>query len=562
MFKAISSIGRTYQHVQRYSQIISILFRYGFGDLVHRLSLENVVHQGLRLVSRKQHRAFDAMTRGQRLRAMIQELGPTFIKLGQILSTRPDLVPADIIDELAVLQDRVKPTSFDAMSTILEDELGLEFKAYFAKFQEEPLASASIGQVYRAQLETGEEVVVKVQRPNLRKRVELDLEILHDVANFVEKRVLEYESLKPTDFVHEFSEAIHKEVDYTLEASNIERFRRHFEGDERVYIHKVYKHLSTQRVLTLEYIEGVKPISSEALTAAGLDAKQVADRGATLMLEQVFKHRFFHADPHPGNLLILPDGAISYLDFGMMGRLDRTSRELVADLLIAIVDQDEVRAADVLLKLVRAPDDLPLQRIQNDVAEVMDRYLIGTSLDEMALGDLLNHLLKLAAKYRLSMPSDMFLLLKSLAMIEGIGLKLDPDLQMVEKIAPYIRDIKLDRLNPKRITREVLSAGGDLIHLLREIPGEFRQLLRQARRGKAKIEFEHVGLAPLINSNERIANRISSAIVLASMIVGSSLIVLSGIPPTWHEIPVIGIVGYLVSGVMGFSLLMSIRRGH
>lgn len=562
MFKTITTIGRTYQHVQRYSQILSILFRYGFGDLVHRLSLEHVLHQGLRLVSRKRHPEFASMSRGKRLRAMIQELGPTYVKMGQILSTRPDLVPADILDELAILQDRVTPLPFAQIEEILQEELGPDYATQFSHFERTALAAASIGQVHRAQLKTGEQVVVKVQRPNLGKRVQLDLEILHDVAGFVEKRVEEYQALGPSEFVAEFAEAIAKEVDFSLEAANVNRFRRHFKDDERIYVHRVFRELSTTRVLTLEYIDGVKPGDPDTLRAAGLDPEIVADRGAELILEQVFEHRFFHADPHPGNLLILPNNVISYLDFGMMGRLNRSTREQVADLLIAIVEQDEVHATDVLLRLIGAPDELPIRRIQNDVADVMDRYLIATSLDEMELGDLLQHLLKLAAKYRLRMPADLFLLLKALAMVEGIGLKLNPELEMVEKLTPFIKEIKIDRFRPTRIWREFMDSGGELVHLLREIPGEFRQLLRQARRGKAKIEFEHVGLGPLIQSNERVANRIASAIVLASMIVGSSLIVLSGIPPLWHDIPVVGLLGYVVSAIMGFSLLLSIRKGH
>jgi len=556
----ITRIGRTYQQVQRYSQILTVLFRFGFGDLVERLKIRVPAGFGDLFFLRRRRDVKDRTTE-ERIRLAILELGPTFVKLGQVLSTRRDLLPRNLIAELTKLQDDVPPFAFEKVREIIESELGASLDSLYAEFGAKPIAAASIGQVHRARLISGEEVAVKVQRPGIRKRMEVDLGIIEDIAGLMQNRVEELRRFQPVRIVDHFARELMQELDFRREASHIRQFAHHFKDDKRVHIHRVYPRLSTSRVLTLEFIRGTKPTDRQALIDRGLDPVVLADRGSELMLQQIFDHRFFHADPHPGNLLIMEGNVISYLDFGMMGRIDRGSKEAVADLLIAAIGRNEIKTTDALMRLIRSDQEIPRWEVERRVAELLDRF-IDQPLNQVRLDELLNRLFELAYAYRLFIPGDLFLLIKSLMMAEGLGRELDPDFDFSAKIRPFIKKIKLARISPQRILSDTLESATQLTYLLREIPGEVREILKQVKRGKIKMEFEHHGLDPMLNTHEDIANRITSAIVLASLIIGSSLIVLSGVPPKWHDIPIIGLVGYLVSGVMGFSLLLSIRRSH
>ncbi|MCB1053466.1 MAG: AarF/ABC1/UbiB kinase family protein [Acidobacteria bacterium] len=553
----ISNIGRTYQHVQRLSQIARILIRNGFGDLVQRLNIDQYFKLGLRLVTKRAK--IEQLSRSERIRAMLEELGPTFIKLGQMLSTRSDLLPMDLIEDLATLQDDIAPFPSEQAKKIVEEDLGASIASIFQTFEVEPLAAASIGQVHRAQLHTGEKVVVKIQRPGIRRKIRVDLEIMTQLAQLIERQIEELASFKPSQIVDQFGEAIQKELDFYQEASNLEQFRRTFHTDERIHVPKVYSQFCSDRLLVMEYVDGTKPTDPISLIEKGIDPKKIAQYGAELILEQIFLHRFFHADPHPGNILALKGDKVCFLDFGNMGRLERTKRDLVADLLIAVFRRDEERAGHILLRLLRYESDQMPPDFLNLVAEIIDRFAFQP-LEELQVDQLVRSLFNLLHKAGLALPSDLFLLLKSLTLAEGLGRKLDPDYPFAEKAAPIIRKVKLERFSPKRLKRDLAFSGGQMALLLQEVPGEIREILKQVKRGKVHMEFEHRGLGPMIRSNERIANRIASSITLAAMIVGSSLIVLSGIPPKWHDIPVIGIVGFLASGIMGIGLLNSIRK--
>ena len=557
--RKIGVIGRTYRHLNRYRQILSVLFKYGFGDLVDVLKIEQYLEIGLQMISRKRREQVDKLTRSERVRMALEELGPTFVKLGQMLSTRPDLIAVEFIEELSKLQDRVPPFSYAAVSQIIESELGVPPESMFEHFDESPLAAASIGQVHRARLKDGEEVVVKVQRPGIRKIIEVDLEIMLHLASLMERHLEEFQLNRPARIVEEFARTLEKEIDYTIEASHIERFSRQFLDDATVYVPKVFRETTTERVLTMEYVEGVKASEIERIEKEGLDRKVITARGADLILKQVFDHGFFHADPHPGNIFVLPGNVICYLDFGMMGSIDRQSREDFADLVHSVVRRDESGAMHALLMLTQYDEEPDTRLLSRDLADFMGQHLYRP-LKDLHMEKLLQQLMELISRHRLQTPPDLFLMLKALATVEGVGLSLDPEFHMINQASPFVKRVKMEQSHPKRVASDILKSGVDLVRLMQEIPGELRELLRQMKRGKVKMEFEHRGLEPMQKTYDQISNRIAFSIVIAALIVGSALIVLSKTPPFLFGIPVIGIIGFVAAAVMGVWLLIAILR--
>ena len=555
----IGVIGRTYRHLNRYRQILTVLFKYGFGDLVDVLKIERYLEIGFQMISRKRREHVEKLSRAERVRMALEELGPTFIKLGQILSTRPDLIPVEFIEEFSKLQDHVPPFSYTEVAEIVESELGMSPGDMFEHFEETSLAAASIGQVHRARLKDGEEVAVKVQRPGIRKIIEVDLEIMLHLASLMERHLEEFQVNRPARIVEEFARTIEKEIDYTIEASHIERFSRQFIDDETVYVPKVFRETTTERVLTMEYIDGVKSSEIGRIEKEGLDRKIITARGADLILKQVFDHGFFHADPHPGNIYVLPGNVICYLDFGMMGSINRQTREDFADLVHSVVIRDASRAMRALLVLTEYDEEPDERLLERDLADFMGQHLYQ-SLKDLQMEKLLKQLMELISRHHLQMPPDLFLMMKALATVEGVGLSLDPDFNMINQATPFIQRIKLEQFHPKRIASDVFRSSTELVRLIQEIPGEVRAILKQMKRGKVKIEFEHRGLEPMLATHDQISNRIAFSIIIASLLIGSALIVLSKTPPFLFGIPVFGILGFLGAAVMGMWLLIAILR--
>ena len=522
--RKIGVLRRTYRHMQRYRTILAVLFKYGFGDLVDSLHVEQYIDIGLeRLGSRKPLRKIDVLTRAERVRMALEELGPTFVKMGQILSTRPDLLPVDFLQEFEKLQDQVAPFPYSEVRSIIESELDSPLEKIYTDFHPEPLASASLGQVHRARFADGEAVVVKVQRPDIEKTIQVDLEIALHLATLIEKHVEGWEVHHPAHLVEEFARTLAKELDYLIEAAHLERFAAQFTANPNVYVPAVYREATTRRVLTMEYVDGVKVSDAARLLREGLDGKLIARRGADLIMEQVFVHGYFHADPHPGNLMILPGNVICYLDFGTMGRLNRANREDFADLVMGIVRRDESRAVSALLRLTIWTEEPDRRRLERGVADFIDEHFSGR-LKDLAMGNLLLDLLKMAARHRLRILPDLFLVLKALATVEGVGEMLDPDFSIVDQAAPFLRRVQVERYHPKRIAGDLARSGWDLLELLKDIPAEVRDMIRQTKQGKIRVEFQHRGLEQMVATHERISNRLAFSIVLASLVVGSALV--------------------------------------
>jgi ubiquinone biosynthesis protein len=557
--RKIGVISRTYRHLTRYRQILTILFKYGFGDLLEMLKIDQYIEVGLQMISKKRAARTERLTRPQRLRMAFEELGPTYIKLGQILSTRPDLIPVDFIDELAKLQDNVPPFDFNEVIRLVESEFGIPPDKLFKRLDETPLASASIGQVHRAVLIDGETVAAKFQRPGIRRTIEVDLEIMLHLATLAERHIEELSLHRPVKIVEEFARTLEKEIDYKIEATNMERAARHFLDTPYVYIPKVYREITTARVLITEFIKGIKISEIDKLEAAGLDRKLITARGAELVLSQVFKHGFFHADPHPGNIFALPNNVICMLDFGMAGVVDRKTREDFVDLVDSVVQQNEARAAQALLRLTYWEEEPEMRMLEREVADFMGRHLYKP-LKDVEFARLMRELLELATNFRLQIPPDIFLMMKAISTVESVGRILDPDFDMVAQASPFIQQVKLERFKPQRIAGDVVDLASKLLQFLQQFPKDLLDISNLIRRQRLSLQIEHKGLEKMLATHDQISNRLSFSIIIAALIIGSALIVISETPPLVFGISLIGIILFFAAAIMGIWLLVAILR--
>ncbi len=557
--RKIGVVGRTYRNLNRYRQILAILFKYGFGDLIELLKVEQYIEVGLQLISKNRRSRIEKLSRAERVRMAFEELGPSYVKLGQILSTRPDLIPVDFTNELSKLQDSVPPFAFVGAKRIIETEFGSPLEELFDFFDEVPFASASIGQVHKAGLKNGEVVAVKVQRPGIKKIIEVDLEIMLHLAMLVERNIQEIALYRPVKIIEEFARTLEKEIDYTLEATSMERFARHFLNDPTIYIPKVFRDRTTEHVLTMELVDGIKISEVDRLDEAGLDRKTITVRGANFYLKQVFDFGFFHADPHPGNIFILPDNVICLLDFGMTGSVDRQTRENFVDFIDSVVHRHETKAAQVLLKLTSWDDEPDIRQLERDVADFMGQHLYKP-LKNIEVGKLLNHILELISRHRLMIAPDIFLMMKAMATIEGVALILDPEFDMIVQTEPFIRRIKISRFHPERIADDLIRLVSEMLQFVEKFPKDVLEIARLIRQQKLSLKVEHNGLDAMLATHDRISNRISFSIIIAALIVGSALIVISEIPPLFYGISLIGIVLFSTAAIMGIWLLVAILR--
>ncbi|MFC1829480.1 ABC1 kinase family protein [Thermodesulfobacteriota bacterium] len=557
--RKIGVISRTYRHLSRYRQILSVLFKYGFGDLIEVLKIEQYIEVGLQMISKNRRERIEKYRRAERVRMALEELGPTYIKLGQILSTRPDLVPINYLKELSKLQDDVPAHAFNHISEIIEAELGAPPEEIFEFFDQTPIASASIGQVYRARLRDGENVAVKIQRPGIQKIIEVDLEIMLHLATLMERHVEEAALHRPVKIVEEFARTLEKEIDYNSEATSMERIARHFLNDQTIYVPKVFRETTTERVLTTEFIDGIKVSKIDRLEDAGLDRKVITERGADIVLSQIFDLGFFHADPHPGNIFVLPENVICLLDFGMTGTVDRQTREDFVELVDSVVHQDESRTTHILLKFTYWDNEPDVRELRKNVAEFMGQHLYKP-LGDIEIGKLLQNLLELASHHHMRIPPDIFLMMKALGSVEGVARMLDPKFDMVSRAAPFIKRVKLERLSPPRLLDDITRLASDSYRFVQDFPKDVLEISRLIRQQKLTVKFEHQGLENMLATHDQISNRLSFSIIIAALIIGSALIVISDIPPLFYGISVIGIVGFLAAAVMGIWLLVAILR--
>ena len=465
----------------------------------------------------------------------------------------------DFITELAKLQDKVPPFETQEVDRIVTAELGAAPDKIFATFDRTPLASASIGQVHKATLAEGDQVAVKVQRPGIKRIIEVDLEIMLHMATLMERHIEEIALFRPVKIVEEFAKALEREIDYTYEAANMEGMASQFLGDRNVYIPMVYRDFTTERVLTAEFIDGIKISAIDDLDEAGLNRPKITRRGSNILLRQIFDFGFFHGDPHPGNLFVLPGEVICLLDFGMVGRVDRQTREDFVDLVDAVVHRQETRTAQMLLKITQWEERPPMRAFERAVAEFMGRHLYRP-LKEIQVGPLLQNLLELAADHRLVIPPDIFLMMKTLTAVEGVARSLDPEFDIFAAAAPFIKKVVMERYQPRRLTDDALRLGADFINFMQQLSGDILDITRLIRKNRLTVHVELESLKTMLETHDQISNRLSFAIIIAGLMIGSSIIVVSGVPPLFYGISLIGIIVFITGAVMGLWLLLAIIR--
>ena len=551
-----------FSYINRYRKIASVLVKYGFGDLlssIHASRYLPFIGQKRKAKREGKKEEVHKLTRYERMRMVMEELGPTFIKFGQIMSNRPDLLPTDLIVELEKLQDEVPPFEAEKAKEIIENELNSSTDDLFQQFDPEPFSSASVAQVHFGQLVTGEDVVIKVQRPNIKNLAMTDIRIMRDIAVLVERHVPSLAVFDPVGQVDTFEKTMKKELNFNLEASYIERFKSQFKDEAYLKVPLCYKQFTTEKVITLEYIDGIKISQVKELTEKGYDLKLLAKRGFNYYLKQVFENGFFHADPHPGNLLALEGNKICFIDFGMMGFITNEDRESLVSMLIGIGRQDTKMIIRTLENL-SGKDDLHEQRaLEYEVNEFINEYAYQ-SLEDADIQDIIERVRRIIVNYEIRIHPDLFLLMKALVIIEGVGYKLDPDFNPFEQMKPHVSRLQRKRMNPFNVLNKFYISAAEAGNFLRDLPYDLKDLLRQAKEGKINVDIEHKGIEPLLATLDKVSNRIAFAIVVASLIVGSSLLVHSDIPPIYKGIPVIGIVGFFIAGFMAVWLLISIIR--
>jgi ubiquinone biosynthesis protein len=550
--RKLTGIGSTYRNLRRYERILAVLISHGFDEFLVRIGLRNPMG-GLRF-SLRRDKTKDPGT-AIRLRDAFEELGSTFIKIGQILSTRPDLLSEEYILELQHLQSGAKPFSVDTLRSIIEQELKAPLEEFFAYFDPTPLGCASLAQVHRAQLHTGEHVVIKVQRPNIKAQVEADLEIILYLATLAENHVEEMKDYKPVQLVQEFSQALEKELDFRIEGSNTQNFHHLFKNQKGITTLKCFEEFTTEKVLVLEYAPGEKASTPvQVLHQKGHNTQRLAEYGVQCLLEQIFIHGFFHADPHPGNIIITPDSKICFLDFGMIGRLNTRTRLRAGELILSLANRDEARSARLLLKLCQHEGHPDMNALERTLREQMDMYL-GRPLTDLRFSEVLISLFRTLHQFKLYAPPELSLVMKAVMTLEDLGKKLHPTLNLIEHIKPVLAKAQLDRFDPGYLGRWLLSDSRQIFEIIQELPDSFSEILQMARRGKFMTNSRISGSPGLYKFGDRLTKRLSYSMVLSALIMGSALIVLADIPPKWGEIPIIGMSGFVASSVLAFLYL-------
>jgi ubiquinone biosynthesis protein len=548
---------RTSSHtpnLKRYREIVSVLARHGFGSYLENLQIKRRVSPPPRWLKQEVN---SHVSPAEHLRLALEELGPTFVKLGQVLSTRPDILPPDYIKELSKLKDSVPPNPWIDIRIVLVEEMGGEPEQLFAQIDTLPLGAASLAQVHAATLKSGEEVVVKVQRPNILTAIESDLEILAEMASLAE-RTPWGELNHPEEMVEEFAYSLHNELDYRREGRNADRFRANFDDEELLHIPKIYWEYTTRRVLVMEKMQGIKIDDIAVLDEAGYDRKRVAINAADMIIKEILQDGFFHADPHAGNYLVMPGEVIGAMDFGLVGELTERDRKHLSRLYISAISLDADSLVDELIRMGVVHSGVDHSRLRRDLERLFGKYA-GLPLKDIHIQDINEEFITLSSRHRLSIPANLWLLGKTLAMIQGLGMQLDPDFDFFAISKPYVQELKRQMWLPNaEWGQALLRQGSDWVEFLNLLPRTGRRLLEKTEQDEL-FEFGLKDKDVLLGVLNRLVNRLSLSIVIAGLVV--SLAILMAVTTAGSPLQSLVTAGFIATLGLGIWLLISILRG-
>jgi ubiquinone biosynthesis protein len=542
----------------RLREIAGILIHYGWGDIVKRLGLGNVVERAGAMLHPKQADEIMHLPPEVRVRLALQDLGPTFVKLGQVLATRPDIFPPHWIAEFSKLQDQVPPEPFEVLLPELEKALGQSPHDVFRELQTEAIAGASIAQVHLAKLPDGTPVVLKVRRPNIQPRIDADLRLLAHLARLLESEMPESRRFQPGKIVAQFSKSLRRELDLAMEGRNTERFARNFADDPNIVFAKVHWEFTSGTLLVMGHIDGIPGNELDKAKEAGLDLRKLGARGADAVLKMVLIDGFFHADPHPGNVFYLPENRLAIIDCGMVGRISVERRDQIADMLAALVARDIETLRDILVSWA---GDAPIDdaKLLGDVDELIFNY-DSAPLKQIRFGVLLNDLVTVMRENHLTVPPDLTMLFKALITLEGLGRQLDPDFQIVHHLTPFVKKVIVDRYMPGALLKRGRRNLMNVMDVATALPRDVSKLLREIRRGRVKIDLDLKRLDHFGHQLDHSTNRLTLALVTSALIIGSSIVMTVKGGPTLFGLPAFGFLGFFLASLFGVLLIFSIWR--
>lgn len=547
--------------LHRVQQIAGVLLRHGLGDLVRRLGLADALAKAGHALRVEHADRLARLPTPVQLREALEELGPTFVKLGQILAGRADLLGPEWIAELSRLHASVPAVPMEQLRVQLRQDLGAEPEAVFARFDPQPLAAASIAQVHRAALADGTEVVVKVRRPGIVDTIEADLRLLDRAAQVAETEWPLLQPYRPRLLVRQFGASLRRELDLANECRNAERIARNLAALPQVAIPRVHWAWTQERVNVQDFVDGVPGLDLDRVRREGLDPKALAKGGAQAVLKMIVEDGFFHADPHPGNVFYLPGNRIAFIDFGMVGRLSARRRDELLRLLLGLVERRARDVAEVLLAWTDSRRAVALQALEDDIETFVDQYH-GTPLAQLRLGDMLVEVTTILREHRLALPPDLALLIKAFISLEGMGRGLDPDFHMAAEAQPLLRQVLRARYRPQALAQRGWASLRDLAGQAGRVPGDLSRLLRTLGRGQVQVGIEVAHLKRAGDQIDRAANRLSGALVIAALIIGSSIVMTVGGGPTLLGLPAFGLLGFMGAVLGGLWLLRAIRRAE
>jgi len=545
-----------YKNLRRYKQIAKVLVKYGFDFFVEKLVEKGLVPSW---IIRKPLLVND-LPSSKRLRLVLEELGPTFIKLGQILSTRGDILSEDIINELSKLQDNVPGFSYEIVEKLFFDEFGISIDHAFERFNKIPIAAASIGQVHEARLHNGIEVVVKIQRPNIDSIIKRDIDILCSMSKIFDDYFEDQMPFKMKDIAEEFAISITRELDYTHEGRNAEKFRLNFKDSKEVLIPTVIWKFTSRKILTLEKIQGIKVAEFIAERSCDGSIKEIGNLITRVFMKQVFIHGLFHGDPHPGNIFILPDKRIAFIDFGITGYLDNHSMTFITDLLIAGAQRDVDKILDLLIEIDGVTEETLGRRVKEDISFLLEFYFY-TPLDRLNMNEAISELLKVTYRNKIKLPSQFTLLAKAILTLEGCLKKMNPELSISDAAQGFINEIAYHRLQPQKIVGEIMNFLQENVHTLRSFPKSLKYIIKKIERNEIKFNVEYKNIQRLEYQIFNSSNKISFSLLISSVILGSSLLLKDSIGPLLWDLSLIGLMGYLLAFISTILfLIFNIRR--